>query len=67
MYYYLHVHVSTLGASRLVLYFVNVSHVSYLLSEEEEDDDMDFSGVKTVNLQVRSALYTPGRLFLQYF
>ena len=24
----------------------------YILSDEEEDDEMDFSGVKTVNLQV---------------
>lgn len=26
-------------------------------SEEEEDDEMDFSGVKTVNLQVSSSLH----------
>ena len=29
----------------------DVSH-SCLLSDEEEDDEMDFSGVKSVNLQV---------------
>ena len=48
----LHSYYSTCVSYISTLYMHAVGYVSYVLRDEEEDDEMDFSGVKTVNLQV---------------